>query len=135
MTKKNRVLTGIGIIFLIILILWGIWLKTGIDTLGNINHSSLTPATATSEIRFSAEKGDIIRIIFTSEILSGDLNIVLYDSEGQKAKVLGKARTMKTILTIDQADTYTLAVEYTDFTGQFKMKAFRLMRHALPSMR
>ena len=123
MTKKNRVLTGIGIVFLIILILWGIWLKTGIDTLGNINHSSLTPATATSEIRFSAEKGDIIRII------------ILYDSEGQKAKELGKARTMKTILTIDQADTYTLAVEYTDFTGQFKMKAFRLMRHALPSTR
>lgn len=99
-----------------------IWLTNRPKALGNLNHSfsSLDPATNTSTISFFAEKDDRIRFYIASDIEQGNLDIVLYDSEGNLVKELDQARELVTYLTMHYDDTYTLAAEYTDFAGSFK---------------
>lgn len=99
-----------------------IWLTNRPKALGNLNHSfsSSDPATNTSTISFFAEKDDRIRFYIASDIEQGNLDIVLYDSEGNLVKELDQARELVTYLTMHYDDTYTLAAEYTDFAGSFK---------------
>lgn len=99
-----------------------IWLTNRPKALGNLNHSfsSSDPATSTSTISFFAEKDDRIRFYIASDIEQGNLDIVLYDSEGNLVKELDQARELVTYLTMHYDDTYTLAAEYTDFAGSFK---------------
>lgn len=116
-------------------IVWGIaaviavsviWVVNRPKALGNIHHSfsSSEPATNTSTISFFAEEGDRIRFYFASDIEQGNLDIVLYDSEGNPVKELDQAKELVTYLTVHYDDTYTLAAEYTNFAGNFKAEVF-----------
>lgn len=59
-----------------------------------MNHSYAEPTTGSSNFSFSGETGERIKISFASDIKSGDLNIVLYDSNKNTVYELDKAKEM-----------------------------------------
>lgn len=120
--KYLTVVTGLGVIIAVSVI----WLLNRPKTLGSIKHSFFAePTTNTSTISFFAEKNDRLRFYVASDIKQGNLEIVLYDSKGNPVEELDQAREQVTYLTMRYDDTYTLAVQYTDFVGSFKAIAQR----------
>lgn len=119
--KKKYLVIDIGIGIAVAAV--AVWLLTRPKVLGNINHSfsSQAPASDTSTITFFAEEKERLRLYFASEIQQGDLDIALYDSAGNLVKNMGKAKELATYLTVDYTGTYTLAAEYEDFAGSFKV--------------
>lgn len=118
---KKKFLTmamGIGVVIVVSVI----WLLHRPRVLGNISHSfsSSEPETNTSMISFCAEENDTIRLYFASDIKQGELDLVLYDSQGNQVKELDHAKELVTYLTIHYNDTYTLTAKYVDFAGSFK---------------
>lgn len=83
-----------------------------------------TPTTKTSTISFVGEAGDKIKFAFESDIKSGELRIVLYDSQGNEVYELDKADVLQTFFYLESSDTYTLAAEYVDFVGRYKIKVY-----------
>lgn len=92
--------------------------------LGNMNYACTKPETSNSTISFSAEAGSKIKFSFASVIEDGELDIILYDSDGNQVYELDRAKELETFFTLDDTDTYTLAAEYQDFVGNFHVKVF-----------
>lgn len=90
--------------------------------LGNISMSvpSGEPKTSSSEVSFKGNGGDRIRVSFSTDVKSGTVVFVLYNSKGGVVENLGTAKAYRGFVDLDVDDTYTLAAEYTDFTGSFK---------------
>ncbi|MDE5781130.1 MAG: hypothetical protein K2I03_06590, partial [Lachnospiraceae bacterium] len=80
----------IGIIVLSVVLL-GIWLMTRPETLGNMNHTYTKSTTNKSTISFEGEAGDKVKFSFASNIENGELDIILYDSNGNKVYELDRA--------------------------------------------
>ncbi|MDE5991669.1 MAG: hypothetical protein K2G87_01325, partial [Oscillospiraceae bacterium] len=57
---------------------------------------------------------------FSTDVKSGTVVFVLYNSKGGVVENLGTAKAYSGFVDLDVDDTYTLAAEYTDFTGSFK---------------
>jgi len=116
--KCLTVVPGIGIILAALFL----WLLARPEILGNISRSfpSSEPVTDISTVSFFAQEGDRIRLYFASNIEQGDLDIILYDSEGKQVKELNRAKELVTYLTMRYDDVYTLTAEYKDFAGSFK---------------
>lgn len=104
-----------------------LWFLSRPERLGNINHSfsAAEPVTDRATISFSAREGDRIRFHFSSNVEKGDLEIVLYDSEGNQVEELDQAKELVTYLTMRYDDNYTLAAEYMNFVGNFKVDVTR----------
>ena len=120
MKKKNIAIC----IVVIAVVLISAWLVFRPKALGNINHSYTEPTTSNSNFSFSGETGERIKISFASDIRSGDLNIILYDSNKNTVYELDKAKELVTYYTFDNTGTYILTAEYTDFVGNFKVKVY-----------
>ena len=90
--------------------------------LGNIGMSVPVgeAKTASSEISFKGTGGDRIRISLSTDVKSGTVVFVLYNSKGGVVENLGTAKAYRGFVDLDVDDTYTLAAEYADFTGSFK---------------
>lgn len=77
--------------------------------------------TAVSEISFKGNSGERIRISLSTDIKSGTVDFVLYNSKGGVVENIGTAKAYQTFVDLDFDDIYTLAAEYTGFTGSFKV--------------
>lgn len=77
--------------------------------------------TAVSEISFKGNSGERIRISLSTDIKSGTVDFVLYNSKGGVVENIGTAKAYQTVVDLDVDDIYTLAAEYTDFYGSFKV--------------
>ena len=123
--KKKSTIIGIG--FLIVVFI-SLWLVNRPKTLGNMNQSYTEPVTNSSDISFLGEAGDKIKFSFASDIESGELDIVLYDSEENVVYELDRAKELETFYVLNNSDTYTytLAAEYSDFVGKFKIKVYKV---------
>ena len=120
MKKKN-----IAIFFAVIaVVLLSVWFLFPSKALGNMSHSYTEPTTSSSNFSFFGETGEKIKISFASDIKSGDLNIILYDSNKNIVYELDKAKELVTYYTFDNTDAYALTAEYTDFIGSFKVKVY-----------
>ncbi len=86
-----------------------------------MSNSYSEQITTTSIISFSGKAGDRIKFSFKSNIISGDLDIVLYDSAGNEVYTLDKAKELETFFTLERSDTYTLAAKCNNFIGQYGM--------------
>lgn len=119
MKKKNAYIAAIaaGIILAA-----GIWLSTRPEELGSMNHTYGEPETSVSSFSFQGDAGGRIKVSFASDIRSGDLDIILYDSEGKEVWVLGRAKELQTFITLESSDTYTFAAECSGFVGKFRIK-------------
>lgn len=111
------VLTGIGMAA----VAAALWFLSRPERLGNINHSFFDPVTNISTLSFWAGEGDRIRFYFASNVEKGDLDIVLYDSAGNRITELDQAKELVTYLTMSYDDTYTLTAKYMDFAGNFQV--------------
>ena len=112
-------------IIIVLVLSFGIYLINMPEKLGNINHSSASPEESVSDISFYGEAGDKIKFSFASNIEKGKLDITVYDSEGNVIKELDRAKRLETFLYLDKSDTYTLAAEYKDFIGSFKISVYK----------
>lgn len=121
MKKKNIVISIIGVA---IVILVSICLLVRPKALGSMNHSYTEPTTSSSDFLFSGDAGERIKLSFASDVKSGDLDIVLCDSEGNVVYKLDSAKELQTFYTLDNTDTYTLTAEYTNFVGNFKVAVY-----------
>ncbi|MCM1506872.1 MAG: hypothetical protein NC177_07010 [Ruminococcus flavefaciens] len=95
------------------------------EYIGNMYHECTDSHTGYNNISFDGEKGDRLKIILTSEIENGDLDIVLYDSSGNEVYRLDHAKKLKTFCTLESTDTYTMKSKYNDFVGKYKVKVYR----------
>lgn len=101
-----------------------VWLLVRPKALGNINASFAERTTSSSTVSFTVEKGDKIKFSFQSNITTGDLEIVLYDSNDNEVYVLDHAKALETFYTFDLSGTYNLQAIYTDFIGNFKIAVY-----------
>jgi hypothetical protein len=115
----------IGIIIVIIAVI-SIYLLTRPIALGNINQSYSKETTSTSNISFLGTAGDKIKFSFRSNIVSGNLDIILYDSKGNEVYKLDKAKALETFFNLSNSDTYTLTAECSNFIGKFKVKVYKV---------
>lgn len=119
--KKKSIIIGI----IVVLVAVSVWLFTRADVLGNMNQDFAEPTTSTSNISFEGEADNKIKFSFRSNIERGELNIVLYDSNGSKVYELDKAKALETYFTFDKTDTYTLEAEYVDFVGNYEIVVYQ----------
>lgn len=117
--KKRTIVTGI--IVIAIIVLSGIYLITRPKVLASMNHSYPEPTTGSSDVIFNAAAGDNIKFSFESDIESGDLDIILYDSQLNAVYQLDHAASLSVPFTVESTDTYTMSAEYRDFVGNFKL--------------
>ena len=119
---KKRTVAIFAIIAIVIVV--GMWLLLRPKALGNINASFTEQTTSVSEFSFTAEKGDRVKFSFQSNINAGELEIIVYASNGNEVYVLDHAKALETFFTFDSSDTYTLRAEYTEFIGDFKIAVY-----------
>lgn len=100
------------------------WLLLRPQALGNISASFTEKTTSISDFTFSAEPGDRVKFSFQSDIAAGNLEIIVYSSNGDAVYVLDHAKALETFFTFEASDTYTLQAEYTDFIGSFKITVY-----------
>lgn len=117
--KKKNIIIGITTVVIVMI---SAYLLTRPKILGNLNHSYTEQSTSTSEISFLGETGDKIKFVFSSNIKNGDLDMVLYDSDGNMIYQLDKAKKLVAYFTLDNADIYTLTAKRNNFIGNYKIK-------------
>ena len=124
--EKNDKNKGVIVIAIILLVFAMIGLRSVVvpGSLGSINRNYFNPETGSSDISFTAEEGARIKFSFVSDVQSGELNISLSDSEGNVVYELDKAKALETFYTVEQADTYTLAAQYSELVGSFKVVVY-----------
>ena len=120
--KKKTIIIWIIIIAAAVI---GIYLLTRPTVLGNMKNSYTEQITTASDISFSGEAGERIKFSFRSNIVNGELNMVLYDSAGNVVYTLDEAKALETFYTLDSSGTYTLAAECKDFIGEYKIKVYK----------
>jgi len=121
--KKKSII--IGIIVVIVVVVVSIYLLTSPKALGNMNYSYSEQTTKTSDISFLGEAGDRVKFSFRSNIESGDLDIFLYDSEGNEVYKLYRAKELETFFNLSSSDTYTLVADCSNFIGSFSIKVYK----------
>ncbi len=119
--KKKNIMIFIGVIAAVLLSVWFLFPS---KSSGNMDHSYTEPTTGSSNFSFSGEAGERIKISFASDARSGDLKIVLYDSNKNTVYELDKAKELVTYYTFSNTDTYILTAEYTDFVGSFRVEVY-----------
>ncbi len=92
-------------------------------SLGNISENFSNAETSVSSITFTANSGDKIKFSFRTEIESGNVDFVLYNSDGKEITEFDDAKALETYVVVDSDDTYKLAAEYENFIGKFSAKA------------
>ena len=121
MKKKGIIIGGIAVILVVLSVFYFI----RPEVLGNMNQNFAEPTTSTSNISFEGEENNKIKFSFRSNVESGELNIILYDSNGNSVYELDKAKALETYFTFDKTDTYTLKAEYVDFVGNYKISVYK----------
>jgi len=120
MKKRNIILLVVFALTLLIL-----WIFNRPESLGNITQKFNEAATSSANITFSGEANERIKFSFKSNIESGELDIILYDSTGNVVYELDKAKELETYFTFEKTDTYILKAEYVDFVGEYKVEVYK----------
>ena len=119
MKKKCIIICSI-----VVLAIGCIWMFCLPKSLGNMQASFTDKKTSISEISFALQKGETIKFSFHSDIKTGDLELILYDSKDHEVYVLDHASALETFYTTHRDDTYTLKAIYKDFAGSFKITVY-----------
>ncbi len=122
--KKKIICIIVAVVSLIVVILAVIHMSS-INKLGNITQDYAEKTTVTSTISFDGEAGDRVKFRFSSDLKSGILDVILYDSKGNEVYELDYAKELVTYFTLEQADEYTLKAECTDFIGKYSVTIYR----------
>lgn len=93
--------------------------------MGNINGSYSEPETSGSEVSFYAEAGRKLKIVLNSDVNGGELDITVYNSDGENVFTLDNGKELVTYFTPEKDDAYTVRAELTDFTGSFDLTVYK----------
>ncbi|MGN0656796.1 MAG: PPC domain-containing protein [Ruminiclostridium sp.] len=93
--------------------------------MGNINGSYSEPETSGSEVSFYAEAGRKLKIVLNSDIKGGELDITVYNSDGENVFTLDNGKELVTYFTPEKDDAYTVRAELTDFMGSFDLTVYK----------
>ncbi len=99
----------------------GFYLLTRPTILGNMSNEYSKQVTTTSDISFAGEAGNRIKFVFESDIISGNLDMTLYDSDGTAVYALDNAKELVTYFILERSTTYTLVAKCDNFVGTYKI--------------
>lgn len=124
MTRKKMAIGAIAAVIIVFALVITTYLLHCPQLLGSMNHRYAEQTTTVSDITFSGNAGDRIKFSFRSDVKDGELDMVLYASDGSIAYELDRAKALETFFTLDNSDTYTLAAECQDFIGNYKISVY-----------
>jgi hypothetical protein len=119
--KLKSILMGTVIVFATIT---SAYFFTRPKMLGNMARNYTEPTTSNSSFSFEGETNSRIKFSFQSNVESGNLDIILYDSQDNMVYTLDEAKSLETFYTLDKSDTYTLKANCADFIGKYEIKVF-----------
>ncbi|MBR2403745.1 MAG: hypothetical protein IKB01_13475 [Lachnospiraceae bacterium] len=96
------------------------------ESLGNMTRWFNEPATGSARISFVGEANAEIKLSFKSNVKAGELDIFLYDSNGNMVYELDRAKALETYYVFEKTDNYTLTAEYIDFVGNYKITVYEM---------
>lgn len=120
--KKNGI---IATVIVLIVVTAGVYLLSRPKPLGSMHNSYSEQTTTVSDIAFLGDANQKIRFSFRSDIVSGDLDIILSDSAGNEVYILDQAGALEKLLTLDSSDTYTLTAKCTNFVGKYEVSVYK----------
>lgn len=121
MKKKGIIAT----VIVLIVVTAGVYLLSRPKPLGSMHNSYSEQTTTASDIAFLGDANQKIRFSFRSDIVSGDLDIILSDSAGNEVYMLDQAGALEKLLTLDSSDTYTLTAKCTNFVGKYEVSVYK----------
>ena len=121
MKKKGIIAT----VIVLIVVTAGVYLLSRPKPLGSMHNSYSEQTTTVSDIAFLGDANQKIRFSFRSDIVSGDLDIILSDSAGNEVSVLDQADALEKLLALDRSDTYTLTAKCTNFVGKYEVSVYK----------
>lgn len=121
--KKKAIIIPL-IIILALAVVSAAILITRPKILGNMSNSFSSPKTTTQSFSFSGKECNRIKIAFSSDVKSGELDISIFDSKGNTVKTLDKAKELCTYLTLDSSETYTCEANCSEMVGSFNVKVY-----------
>lgn len=124
MARKKIAFGAITAVIIVLALVITTYLLHRPQLLGNMSHRFSEQTTTVSDITFTGNAGDRIKFSFRSDVKGGDLDMVLYASDGSIAYELDRAKALETYFTLDNSDTYTLAAECQDFIGDYKISVY-----------
>lgn len=124
--KKKSTIIAIAVVIMIVVFGGGwLWMRARSRVLGNMNLAFAEPVTSASNVSFKGEAGDKIKIKFSADKRNENLEIFLYDSEGNAVYELDNAKEIVAYYTLEKTDEYTLTAEYSDYEGKFKVAVYK----------
>ncbi len=121
MVMKKKYIILISSVLVVTLGIISVYLLSQPAVLGNMSSEYSEQVTTTSDISFAGEAGNRIKFVFESDVISGNLDMTLYDSDGNVVYTLDHAKELVTYLTLEQSDTYTLVAKCDNFVGAYKI--------------
>ena len=121
MKKKGIIAT----VIVLIVVTAGVYLLSRPKPLGSMHNSYSEQTTTVSDIAFLGDANQKVRFSFRSDIVSGDLDIILSDSAGNEVYMLDQAGALEKLLTLDSSDTYTLTAKCTNFVGKYEVSVYK----------
>lgn len=113
MNKKGIISGGIVAVLAIL----SVFLFARPVVLGNMNQNFTEPTTSNSNISFEGEENNKIKFSFRSNVESGELNIILFDSDGNIVYELDRAKALETYFTFDKTEYRYM--KQSDFCGEW----------------
>jgi hypothetical protein len=112
------------VIGMVIVTITSVYFFTRPALLGNMANNYTEQATLNSDFSFEGEANDRIRFLFKSNVESGTLDMILYDSQDNIVYTLDKAKSLEAFYTLEKSDTYTLEANCDKFIGKYEIKVF-----------
>ena len=118
---KKKYIILIILVFAVTAGITGVYLLARPTVLGNMSNKYSKQVTTTSDISFTGEAGSRIKFVFKSDVLSGNLDVTLYDAAGKAVYTLDNAKELAAYFTLERSGTYTLAASCDNFVGTYKV--------------
>ena len=118
---KKKYIILIILVFAVTAGITGVYLLARPTVLGNMSNKYSKQVTTISDISFTGEAGSRIKFVFRSDVVSGNLDMTLYDLAGNAVYTLDNARELVAYFTLERSGTYTLVASCDNFVGTYKV--------------
>ena len=118
--KKKYIILIISV-FAVTAGITGVYLLARPTVLGNMSSKYSKQVTTTSDISFTGEAGSRIKFVFKSDVMSGNLDMTLYDAAGNAVYTLDNAKELAAYFMLERSGTYTLVASCDNFVGTYKV--------------
>ena len=119
--KKKSIIVAV---IVLIAVAVGVYLLSRPKPLGSMHNSYSEQTTVVSDISFLGDANQRIRFSFRSDIVCGELDVILSDSAGNEVYMLDRADALEKLFTLNSSDTYTLTAKCTDFIGKYDVSVY-----------